>query len=725
MAEQPPAAIVGCLLDVSGSMREPLGSGHLENDSSDRLSAVINSALKLAKTEQQHDGNAYMFVGVFGLSENVGNPPVVDLCSIIGALELDDARDGHQALIGLADSNDLEHVTKYIRTKLTATEARIVYAYLQRHPERTKDFIRLITGNETDTTSKGPPEQNHNGVNFATSGMGQPALDHLILSSLARAFIPQNIQAGYDYCTETAQAGYDYCKDTVEDYAVEYSSALRLARKICRDWMSDFTELTPLRIGQVICLLERLQEVTRDRSSGNNLGNTIRGYMYGSTPMTKALDVCLVTFRKYPNVTQKVLLVISDGESTDGNPVPKARQLKSSNVVLATVYLTSDNRLPNRRLFDRACNDWEEGQRTLFDMASRVSASTHPVPVLNTVGWAIPSSGECALYATVSSRAVLNELCALLFRARFGSTDVLFDIVGRVRLDTYVNDNHVRTCDKPSNQGQSMTCYAHAIAAIVHMSLLRIEGREGGHPTIPDIRRRILADFPPVNGGQVSEMVLQQATKWYRPLRFKEVDEDGARQAVLRRRPVLATFRLSESGWETFSQHFKSIDSQLIPLKREHMECYHAEAPCGGHAVVLTGCDPNSLTFLNSWGGQWGNRGSFSIENASVLGLDGHPVRFYDVYWLLGDLLDTERQAYADANAEAFKTRASQYPSLLEIEAQCPECSAESRIAGFTGDIRRAICPKCHAGFEPEPGHLLQALYARHGLGGERVPGDQ
>ncbi|KAK2756629.1 hypothetical protein CKAH01_17137 [Colletotrichum kahawae] len=70
----------------------------------------------------------------------------------------------------------------------------------------------------------------------------------------------------------------------------------------------------------------------------------------------------------------------------------------------------------------------------------------------------------------------------------------------------------------------------------------------------------------------------------------------------------------------------------------------------GGHAVVLTDYSPNSLTFLNSWGAQWGNDGSFSVEDHTVLELDGpskkYPVQFYDVYWLESDLATTERQAY-------------------------------------------------------------------------------
>ena len=113
------------------------------------------------------------------------------------------------------------------------------------------------------------------------------------------------------------------------------------------------------------------------------------------------------------------------------------------------------------------------------------------------------------------------------------------------------------------------------------------------------------------------------ATAWYRPLRFRKVDEEGARQAVLHRRPVLTTFCLSRSGWATFSQHFGTAATRSSVLTRSRMASHRSLPDDGGHAVVLVGCDPHSLTFLNSWGHQWGNNGSFGVENHTVLELDG------------------------------------------------------------------------------------------------------
>lgn len=437
--------------------------------------------------------------------------------------------------------------------------------------------------------------------------------------------------------------------------------------------------------------------------------------------MRAAMSKTLAVFREHPDIEQRALVMISDGNSTDGDPLPLADELKQEKVTIAGVFLTNDNTISRRRLHDQPPRDsFNLGQRKLFSMASKVAVAKHPIPVLASMGWEVPSSGECALYTTVCSSDTLEEFCSLLLSARFGSADALLDILGRVRLDAYIDDEHMRTRNNPSDQGQSSTCYAHATAAVLHMALLRIVDREGGCPSIAEIRTRILREFPPRPDGRDLEEVLEKTIGWYRPLHFHRVDEDGARQAVLHRRPVLTTFRLSHLGWKAFGKHFGTTATRDSILTQAHMAPHCSLPDGGGHAVVLARCDPHSLTFLNSWGHQWGNNGSFSIENPAVLELKGASewarMCFYDVYWFESELTARERQAYDTKVNDTLRARAAQHPSILELEVQCPHCRDNAPIADFTGNIRLAVCPLCRRSFKPEPGHLVQALYARAGL---------
>lgn len=706
MSEISPTAVIGCLIDVSGSMRIALETGAGDGRAVDRLWAVLSAVLKLARAEQQHDPNALVFVGVYGLNTKAGYPAIVDLGSVVEALLSghQDEKTGHDLLIGLANQRNLSHINKYIREKLTDDEARIVYIYLQRHPQEIDKFVESI-----------PSEKKLRSIRTGTKA-GTAIGAAVLVGAFILPLAPVAAVAG-SYAAEIGA-------DVAEDYAVDNSDALKLAREIGEKWLHDFTGFVPRPVADIVELLEQLQKYSEPGARDGLRGDTslldeLKKYMYGSTPMWEALSQSLEVFLEHSSTEYQVLVLVSDGESTDGDPLPIASQLKAEKVTIATLYLTDDSNIPRRSLLDQRVGGWGNGQYTLFAMASRIAVVTHPIPVLASIGWDVPSSGECALYTTVCSATALKEFCSLLLSARFGSTDALLDVMGRIDLDSYVNNEHVATSRNPSDQGYSMTCYAHASAAVIHMALLRIEGREGGCPSVDDIRTRILRKFPPRKAGPFQE-VLNQAMKWYRPLRFRKVDEDGARQAILRRRPVLTTFYLSKEGWDVFIKHFKDEATCASVLTRDKMRLHLSPLSDGGHAVVLIGCDPHSLTFLNSWGRKWGNNGSFSVEDASTLELHTTAmtqVDFYDVYWLESDLTTAEQKAYTDKADAILQARALQHPSIFELESRCPLCQANSPIADFTGNIQSAVCPKCSRAFHPEPGHLVQALYARAGLG--------
>lgn len=146
MAEQSPTTLVGCLVDVSKSMRKALQFRPLDEAPTERLYAVLRAALRLAQAELRSDRCGYIFVGAFGMNTYQNCTAVIDLCSAVAAL-LDSSKrgkTGHELLIQTANENDLPHVAKYIRTKLSDDEARLLHAYLRRHPDCVKDFVNVI-----------------------------------------------------------------------------------------------------------------------------------------------------------------------------------------------------------------------------------------------------------------------------------------------------------------------------------------------------------------------------------------------------------------------------------------------------------------------------------------------------------------------------------------------------------------------------------------------------
>lgn len=336
MPDHLPSTIIGCLLDVSGSMRDALETGRSDKRVIERLRAVLRAALKLAQAEQRRDPGALMFVGAFGLAAE--NPSVVDLCGVIDALTAGhkDDQTGHNLLIALANEHNQKHIAEYIRTKLTYDQARIVYIHLQRHQDRITEFVKAIPS---------PREIQDLRTGSKLVGVAAGMTIAALLTGGASLVADSGLVAGQ----ATGAA--------VEDRAVDNSKAMEVVCCICKEWLQDFEDLVPRRVGAVVTLLEQLQNIRTARhndpeSESDTLLNTLREHIYGRTPMRDALSQSLEVFRKDRTAKQRVLVLVSDGISTDGDPLPPARDLQQEKVVIATVYLTSDRDVPRRCLHD-------------------------------------------------------------------------------------------------------------------------------------------------------------------------------------------------------------------------------------------------------------------------------------------------------------------------------------------------------------------------------------
>lgn len=284
----------------------------------------------------------------------------------------------------------------------------------------------------------------------------------------------------------------------------------------------------------------------------------IKPYIYGSTPMCKALDDATAVFEERKNTNPKILFILSDGKSTDGDPLPFARKLHDSGVTMVTCFLTSDKIQNPRRLFDSGDRFQDRGRQVMFEMSSTMKNTHTPLSYLVDAKWELPPSGESHLFVQANSLDTVNEFCRIVVSQLTKSCDALVHLLNKVDLADLINLENAEF--KPKKQGGE-TCYANAIAAVFHLAMKRIVGRDGGVPDFKDILTGITDKYG-VNGAN-TQKVLEEVCPKYR-LHFHKVNETGARQAINHRRPVISRFRLYDEQWPKFSKFYKKTKKGIL-----------------------------------------------------------------------------------------------------------------------------------------------------------------
>ena len=466
-----------------------------------------------------------------------------------------------------------------------------------------------------------------------------------------------------------------------------------------------FQSLQSLNEGEV-------ENVSAQSTGGGSFWNAsaivdlIEPCIYAGTPLCAALEEMANVFQNADS-DNKILFILSDGASADGNPRNLAANLKERGVTIVSCLLTNVE-IPNpRQLLGLNENPGTSDPcRAMYDMSSSVSNGSIAMRMLAQQGWKISTTGESHLFVQANHSAVINEFVAMVGRL-LCSNDVLVDIVARISLDLHVQD-----CRLSAQEQVGGTCYANAIGAVYHMAMTRIYARQGGVPDFEEIRKHIIKDHGfGYNGADVVQ-VLEKVSSDYR-LHSKEVDETGAREALNRGRPVVAFFALRSTQWSEFSNFFAAYKQGTLDV--QHIS-RRGSGDLGGHAVVFIGYDRNSMWFMNSWGKDFANNGFFKIRSVQVLSPNQQPMRFFDVFWYEYELSDGERQAYRQYSVEEVKRWAQRHNHTLQIlDYKCPLCGEKSRLNDFQGNIFHASCPRCQKEFTPKSigEEFLTNIYVR------------
>ena len=438
------------------------------------------------------------------------------------------------------------------------------------------------------------------------------------------------------------------------------------------------------------------KNLTKERS--RELLKRVEPYIYGGTPFYKSIEKAIKLFQASSfSSHKKLLFILSDGEPGDGQITDRVRidqvvhELTKADVTVVSCFVTDSSQIDPKRLFSKTEPDWEPVPKFLFSLSSKVSTQSLPRTMFVKRDWTIDiTNNETHLFLQVNHPEHLREGCEVA-RNVVCCQDALSDMLASVNMDFYINQEVKDYKAKRKQEGE--TCYAEAAATVLHLSMTRIRGREGGCPDFYTLRDEIVKEFDPKNypDGVSTIRVLEKMCPKYR-LRCKQVNHKEALQAVASSRPVVATFRLTDDDWDRFENFYENPKNKKCILTKKEIDITKRDpkTPDFGHAVVLTSFDSECLRLLNSWGEKWADMGFFRVQKADVLGL-----KFIDVYWTEDDLTEEEIIYFKKHGSTVARQLMEKLPSLKRAEYTCPKCSKRSPVMEFTGTLSRAKCPKC------------------------------
>ena len=115
----------------------------------------------------------------------------------------------------------------------------------------------------------------------------------------------------------------------------------------------------------------------------------------------------------------------------------------------------------------------------MFSLSSEIETALLPRIIFIKRGWEVEATNNrTKLFAQVNHPTLLNEISDFVQNV-LTSRDSLSDVLSSVSLDLYIN--HIRQdFEAPLQIGG--TCYANAAAAVLHLAMHRIVGRDHGYP---------------------------------------------------------------------------------------------------------------------------------------------------------------------------------------------------------------------------------------------------
>ena len=673
-------ALIGILLDVSGSMERSIGSG-IDEDGEPWARSIFEVIDNLIKYDVSTDN--HVFAVGFGANEG---EQIFDILGTLERIHLhNQAFDRNDKPVTRGHLNKIFQIlekagARYIRKWADVEVARSVI------PDYTADLLLRKFQSDQSFARK-----------FVTEFLPPACRDWHTEDNPLLGLVET---VATSVVTTFKRATTEDVKDVIDKAAPHL-----MKRSVGEDSIFNVRKASDILHG---CFDE--EKLSKERS--RELLRRIKPYIYGETPLYESIERATNLMRTSKvSSHEKVLFVLSDGEPRDGAIDDHWRKseavsgFKDAEVNVVSCFVTDSTTIEPKRLYSEMKPDWQEGAQFLFSLSSILTTQSIPRTMFDKRKWSIDfENNETRLFLQVNHPDHLGDACNLA-RDVVCSQEVLSNLLAYVDLDVYINKS-VRDYEAQAEQ-EGHTCYAHASATVLHLTMKRIYG---GHfqqqpiPTFKDLKDEMIGKFKE-DACSITKALDEMCKNYH--LRYKRVDVKGAMEAVASSRPVIATFKLTRKEWDRFKEFFITNGKGILTKKEIDITARPSKPQGPGHSVVLTSFNSEYLRLLDSRGPDWADNGFIKVQNADVLGF-----KFYDVYWEIEDLNEEEQTSFKELESKRAKWLIETLPSLQrdDYTVRCPRCQVDSPVKDFTGNLLQAKCLKCKKAFklkEVSEGNIL------------------
>jgi hypothetical protein len=165
-----------------------------------------------------------------------------------------------------------------------------------------------------------------------------------------------------------------------------------------------------LKVGDGTVSVSELADLLDSKNKATKFED-LEALVYGSTPMVAALKAVRDRFKRMSRDVEmqgeRVVLLLSDGEPTDGDPLPVAQELRESGITVVSCYVTSDDIADPRVLHSQRQLGWREGACLMFEAASTIDSKGPFARYLLGKGWHLDRDAK--LFVQINHSDVLDE----------------------------------------------------------------------------------------------------------------------------------------------------------------------------------------------------------------------------------------------------------------------------------------------------------------------------